>query len=108
MRFVVTAFLALLLWGYASFSAADAGLPKWVAAIGLLIVGIALQRVYARLVNSYFDAIEMPEAIRVRPRSDRGMVPIWIVATGIVARSFMAAGAILPLLETIGCIVRGP
>ena|SRR3989304_3977370 len=107
MRLVITLFLALLLWGYASFSAGDAGFPKWIPAVGLLIVGIILQLAYARLVNSYFDAVGMPEAVRVRLRDDRGVVPFWIAATGIVARSFMIAGAILPLLEAGGCIVRG-
>jgi len=107
MRFVTAAFLALLLWGYASFSAGDAGLPKWIPAAGLLAVGVMLQLVYVRLVNSQFDAVGMPQAVHVRLRNDRGVVPFWIAATGIVARSFMIAGVVLPLFEAAGCIVRG-
>lgn len=43
MRLVVTAFVALLLWGYTSFTAGDAGIPKWIPAVCLLIVGIVIQ-----------------------------------------------------------------
>lgn len=107
MRFVITVFFALLLWGFASFTAGGAGLPKWVPVIALLLVGIILQLVYTRLVNSHFDAVGMPEEVRVRLRDDRGVVPFWIAGAGIVARSFMVAGAILPLLEVAGCIGRG-
>jgi hypothetical protein len=60
MRFVITAFLALLLWGYGSYWTDDAGLSKWIPAAGLLAVGVILQLVYARLVNSHFDAVGMP------------------------------------------------
>lgn len=107
MRFVISALLALLLWGYTSFSATAAGLPKWIPAAGLFAVGIILQLVYARLVNLHFDAVGMPEAVRVRLRNDRGVVPFGIAATGIVARSFMIAGVVLPLFEVAGCITRG-
>ena len=106
MRFVITVFLAVLLWGYASFSAGDTGLPKWIPAVGLALVGLIAQLVYARLVNWHFDAVGMSESVRVRLRDDRGVVPFWIAATGVVARSFVVAGTIMPLLEAAGCIVR--
>ena len=99
MRFIITVFSALLLWGFASFSAGESGLPKWVPAVGLLLVGLIVQVVYARLVNQHFDAVGMPESIRVCLRYDRGVVPFWVAAAGIVARSFMVAGTIMPLLE---------
>ena len=69
MRFVITVFLAFLLWGSASFAAVDAGIPKWIPAICLLIVGVVIQLVYAHLVNSHSDALGMPEPARVHPRA---------------------------------------
>lgn len=106
MRSVITLFLALLLWGSASFAASDAGIPKWIPAACLLTVGIAIQFVYARLVNSHFDAVGIDDSARVRLKNDRGVVPLWIAITGILARASMVAGAVLPLLEAGGCIVR--
>jgi dipeptide/tripeptide permease len=107
MRFVITGFLALLLWGYASFSAGDVGLPKWIPAVCLAVIGLIVQLVYARLVNRHFNHVGMPESIRVRLRDDRRVVPFWIAGMGIIARSLMLAGTVFPLLEAIGCIVRG-
>ena len=108
MRFAVTVFVALILWGYAGFAADRAGLPKWIPAVALVLVGVILQRIYALLVNSHFEAVGLPEELRLRLRDDRGVVPLWIAAIGIAARSFMVAGIILPLVEAAGCIVRGP
>lgn len=103
MRLAATVCLAILQWGYVSTAMPGLGIPKWIAAVVLLIVGIALQLTYARLVNSHFDAVGMPEAVRLRLRDDRGVVPFWIATVGVVARSFMMAGTILPLLEAAGC-----
>ncbi len=72
MRFVITAFLALLLWGSASFAAGDAGIPKWIPAVSLLIVGVVIQLVYAHLVpleamgREFFSESSAPPA---RPSS---------------------------------------
>lgn len=107
MRFVITGFLALLLWGCASFFAADVGITKWIPAVCLALTGLIVQLVYARLVNRHFNNIGMSESVRVRIRNDRGVVPFWIVGIGIIARSLMLAGTVFPLLEAIGCIVRG-
>ena len=107
MRFFITVFLALFLWGYASFSAGNVGLPKWIPAVCLALVGLIVQLVYTRLVNRHFDNVGMPESVRVRLRDDRGVVPFWIGGMGIMARSLMLAGTVFPLLEAIGCIVRG-
>jgi hypothetical protein len=98
MRFIITTFLALLLWGSASFSATDVGLAKWVPAIGILLLGIVVQVLYSRLVNFHFNAIGMPESVRVHLRNDRGVVPFWIAGIGIAARSLLLAGTVMPLL----------
>ena len=106
MRFVITVFLAFLLWGSASFAAVGAGIPKWIPAICLLIVGVVIQLVYARLVNSRFDPVGMADLVQVGLRDDRGVVPLWITITGMLARALMIAGAVLPLLEAGGCFFR--
>ena len=106
MRFAITFLLAMLLWGYASLATDDAGIPKWISVVGLLFVGIVLQLIYTRLINWHFDAIDMREAVRWRLRNDRGIVPFWIAGTGIVARAFIVAGTILPLLEAVGWMER--
>jgi hypothetical protein len=105
MRLIITVFLALLLWGSASFAAGAAGIPKWIPAICLLIVGVVMQLVYARLVNSHFDTVGMADSVRVLLWDDRGVVPLWITITGMLARALIIAG-FLPLLEAGGCILR--
>lgn len=105
MRFVITVFLAFLLWGSASFAAVDAGIPKWIPAICLLIVGVIIQLVYAHLVNSRFDTVGMADSVRVPLSDDRGDVPLWITITGMLARALMLAG-VLPLFEAGGCLFR--
>jgi len=98
MRFFITVFLAIMLWGYTSFSACDAGIPKWITATGLALTGFIVQHVYARLVNRHFNAVGLPESVCVRLRDDRGVVPYWIAWIGIIARSLMLAGTVIPLL----------
>jgi len=56
MRFVITVFLLFILWGYSSFVTADFGIPKWLTAFALLLLGVFMQLIYAPLVNSYFSA----------------------------------------------------
>lgn len=107
MRFAVTVILALLLWGYASFSAGNAGISRWIPAVCLVFVGLIGQLIYARLVNRHFDAVGMPEIARAGLKDDRGVVPIYVAVTGIAARSLLIAGSIMPLLEVAGCIVPG-
>ena len=60
-----------------------------------------------RLVNRHFDAVGMPEIVRAGLKDDRGVVPLHVAVTGIVARSLLIAGSIMPLLEAAGCIVPG-
>jgi hypothetical protein len=105
MQLVITVFLALLLWGSASFAAANAGIPRWIPAICLLIVGVIIHLVYARLVNSRFDTVGMTDWVRIYLRDDLGGVPLWITITGMLARALMLAG-VLPLFEAGSCIFR--
>lgn len=107
MRVLIVLFLGLVLWGSASFAAQEAGASKWFAAFGLATIGVILQVTYARLVNQSLDITAMPESVRARLRSDRGVVPFWIVCVGMAARAFLAGGILMPLLEAAGCFIRG-
>lgn len=102
MRFIITGFFSLLLWGFVSFYSIDIGLPKWIAAICLVIIGITVQIIYAHLVNFHFDNIGLSELERNRLKSDKGVVPLWIVGVGFIARILMVSGTIFPLLELLG------
>lgn len=107
MRILIVLFGGLVLWGLTSFQLEDAGLPKWPAAVTLTALGIVLQLSYARAVNAHFDRTGMPDSIRLRLRSDFGMVPWSIASLGISARICLAGGVLIPLLEYVGCFARG-
>lgn len=107
MRLIATAFLALLIWTYTSYTAGSLGYSKWIPAICLILVSVGIQFVYAKLVNSWFDAVGLTSLQRARLRHDRGVVPFWVAWVGILARSFMASGTIMPILEATGCWVQG-
>lgn len=107
MRTLIVLFGGLVLWGLISFQLEDVGLPRWLAAVALTMLGLVLQLSYARAVNAHFDRTGMPDSVRHRLRSDRGMVPWSIASLGISARICLAGGVLMPLLEFVGCFARG-
>ena len=74
----------------------------WLLALGFFVLGMIVQMMYARIVNTHLRAIGMPETMRARLRSDRGF-PFSIVMIGILSKALFLA-ALGSLLLQAGCL----
>ncbi|MFB3779047.1 MAG: hypothetical protein ACE141_15625 [Bryobacteraceae bacterium] len=76
MRFLSYLLLGSLLYVLSARIALAWQAPHWPFMVLLCAIGAALQLTYTRCVNAFFDAIELPDSIRNRLRSDRDPVPL--------------------------------